>query len=143
MIDSEHLLAATLESRRNQAVWRDLFMNTTSPFFTTLAVSNIVLWVLAGLMTIGSNYYGFNIANFIVGFIFFLIGYFWYVRYNNTVNLITELKKSNILNISIEAVLHRTVNLELILIFIGLLIVLIVNSGVVSRVFSEKMSVFG
>jgi hypothetical protein len=118
-------------------------MNITSPFFTTLTVSNIVLWVLAGLITIGSNYYGFNIANFIVGFLFFLIGYFWYIRYKNTINLITESKKSKILNISIETVLHRTLNLELILIIISLLIVLIVNSGVVSRVFSEKMSVFG
>jgi hypothetical protein len=118
-------------------------MSKTSPIFTILTVSNIGLWVFAGILTIGSNYYGFNIVNFIVGFLFFLIGYYWYIRSKNTKYLITEFEKSKISSASIETVLHRTINLEIILIIMSLLVVLSANLGVGSRVFSEKMSVFG
>jgi hypothetical protein len=115
----------------------------TSPIFTILAVSNIGLWVFAGIMTIGSNYYGFNIVNFIVGFLFFLIGYYWYIRSRNTKNLMNEFERNKISSASIETVLRRTINLEIILIIMSLLVVLVANLGVGSRVLIEKMSVFG
>jgi hypothetical protein len=98
--------------------------------------------MFAGVTTLGSNYFGFNIANIIVGFLFFLISYYWYIRSKNTKYLITELEKSKMSSASIEIVLHRTLNLEIILIIMSILVVLVANLGVISRVFSEKMSVF-
>lgn len=115
----------------------------TSIFFKTLSFANMGFWTVTGTTIIGSNYYELNIVNFILGFIFFTIGFFWYIRYENFNLIIFEINNNNLQRSSIKKILQKTLDLEFILIIISLVISFILTTGVVSRVFIESKSVFG
>jgi|GEM_PF-4372739 hypothetical protein len=111
--------------------------------YIILTYSNIILWIIAGIIILGSNYYDFNIINCIVGLLLLLISSFWYKKYKSIINLMVEVKKNFSQFNSLEMKLQNLLKYEFMLIVISLLLVLIINSGVFTRVFGEQMSVFG
>lgn len=104
--------------------------------YKIVSYSNILIWSLAGLIVIGSNYFEYQIMNLIVGMFFLLIVFFSLIRYKTISQLKNEITKD-------PSVFNRFLILEILLFLIILLFGVMCLIGAGSRFFYERKSVFG
>ncbi|MNU22835.1 hypothetical protein D3C71_111360 [compost metagenome] len=106
--------------------------------FSLLSFSNTSLWALAGVLTLCSNYYGHSTINYIAGLFLLLCSVFWYQKYISIRNITLSCTSET----RLKPCIRKVVYMELLMIIVMLVLVIIINSGVIYRVFVEHMPVF-
>ncbi len=121
--------------------------NKALNFLKILSYAVFSIWVLLGGLTFLSIYYGMTgfVINIVMGCVFILIGLYLFLKAKNILalfysfNRFTINKNTNIINTQFK----KMIFFENIFILLSLLIGLIFLTAIFSRVFSEKLPVFG
>ena len=121
--------------------------NKALNFLKILSYAVFSIWVLLGVLTFLSIYYGMTgfVINIVMGCVFILIGLYLFLKAKNILalfysfNRFTINKNTNIINTQFK----KMIFFENIFILLSLLIGLIFLTAIFSRVFSEKLPVFG
>ena len=121
--------------------------NKTLNFLKALSYAVFTVWVLLGVFTFLSIYYGMTgiIINIVMGAVFILIGLYLFLKAKNILalfysfNRFTINKNTNIINTQFK----KMIFFENIFMLLSLVIGLIFLTAIFSRMFSEKLPVFG
>lgn len=106
----------------------------------TTAYITVIIWLLTGILIVASiinDTMGASI-NLFMGVVFIAIAYYLYIKTQNSLTLLQIPFKTNVKNIK-----KQFFRIELVFFILNLLFGLLLLSGVISRVFVEKMAVFG
>lgn len=120
-------------------------MNNKIKTYKTISYLGAFVYVLLGFLTIGSIINGTIglYINLIVGVIFIIIGYYFYAKAKSFMILIDNVKKSNNETQATLNAIAKFLFFEKVLIITGLLFGVILLSAAISRVFGEKLPIFG
>ena len=102
---------------------------------------NAVLWVVLSAMTLGGAFFRSVelLPNLVMGLLFFLVGVFFYTRANYLHRFMLVKQKRGQLN----KFLLKYLYLDNMFVFLSLLFVIVLTTAAASRVFGERLPVFG
>ena len=108
------------------------------------AFAGAAFYFISGILIIGSIINGTTglFINLIIGTLFICAAYYLYLRAENIIKLSGEIRQSQETDQS-SSILKRFLLFEYIFIYAGNFIGMVFLYGVLHRVFSEKMPVFG
>jgi len=116
-------------------------------FQTITSYINSVLWIVLGILTIGSILLGSigMLINILMGFVFILIGFYFFSKIkilNNVFNTI-KILDNNEKKILVQNSIKKFISIEMVIVIASTIIVIVFLSAVISRIFGENLPIFG
>jgi len=115
--------------------------------YRVVSYLNVFLWILMGWLTIGSISLGCIglYINLIMGIVFQLIGFYWLAKARIFIAILKDIDRLNFSyrKSKFKKKLNRLVWAETVFNILSILVAAIFLSGMISRMLTERMPVFG
>lgn len=113
--------------------------------YKIISFTGALTYMLLGLVTVGSVLNGNTglYINLLMGLIFIGTGYYLYEKAKHIIILLLEVKNSDIRRSLSPKTLTKFLFLEKIFVLVSLLFGVVILSAAISRVFFERMPIFG